>query len=228
MIQQFKDLYKGQTCLIVGNGPSLDVTPLEQLAEKYPVFAANKIYDSATHPNFIPEFWTCIDDLMLTDCVPYLIAHPEFISERFVPRTVPLPKSHGLNLVVEVGFSLDPAEKVFMGGTVTYVNLQLAKYIGFTTALLVGVDHRYQQTEKEGKPGSRFIAHGQDLDHFASRNGGYFTEGRLYNRPELAAVERYFFPLAQREFSLAGGRVVNLTPSTAEQVFEKMDWKRWL
>lgn len=224
MIQQFKDIHKGKTCLIVGNGPSLDVTPLERLAEKYPTFAANKIYDSAAHPDFIPDYWTCIDDLMLTDCVPHLLAHPEFISERFVPRYIPLPKSHGLNTVVDVGFSLDVAEKVFLGGTVSYVNMQLARYMGFTTALLVGIDHRYPKSAKEGRPGSKFIAKGSDMDHFASKSGAYFTEGKLYNRPELDAIERYFFPLARKAFE----RVVNLTPDSAEQVFEKGDFKAWM
>jgi hypothetical protein len=225
MIQQFKDTHKGETCLVIGNGPSLDVTPLEKLAGKYPSFGANKIYDSVAHPDFMPDYWTCIDDLMLTDCVPYLLEHPELAAERFVPRTIPMPKSHGLNTIVEIGFSKDAAEKVYLGGTVTYVNLQLAYYMGFTRVLLVGIDHRYPHSSKGGTPGSRFIAKGQDMDHFASRNGSYFQEGRIYNRPELDAIERYFFPLAKRAFN---GQAINLTPNSAENVFEKGEFDKWL
>jgi hypothetical protein len=225
MIQAFRDIHKGETAVIVGNGPSLDTTPLMELAGKYLTFAANKIYDSLTHPAFIPMYWTCIDDLMLTDCVPWLIAHPEFLSERFTPRHIPLPYSHGLNTVVDVGFSMDAAEKVFLGGTVTYVNLQLAKYMGFETVLLVGVDHKYPKAAAEGRPGSKMIADGDDPDHFKSKVDAYFSPGKLYNRPELGAVEKYFFPLAKKAF---GGRVFNLTPGSAEQVFEKQDWSRWL
>lgn len=225
MIQQFKDIHKGQTALIVGNGPSLDKTPLMELAGKYPTFAANKIYDSAAHPQLIPNYWTCIDDLMLTDCVPWLISHPEFISERFVPRHIPLAKSHGLKTVVEVGFSIDASECVYLGGTVTYVNLQLAKYMGFETVLLVGVDHSYPKAGTEGRPGSKMIADGADPDHFQSKGGAYFSPGKLYNRPELGAVEKHFFPLAKKAFD---GRVFNLTPGSAERVFDKQDWSKWL
>jgi hypothetical protein len=225
MIQEFKDTHKGETALIVGNGPSLDTTPLMKLAGKYPAFAANKIYDSASHPAFIPNFWTCIDDLMLTDCVPYLLAHPEFISERFATRYIPLPRAHGLNTVVDVGFSMDVGEKVYLGGTVTYVNLQLAKYMGFETVLLVGVDHHYPKAVTEGRPGSKMIADGTDPDHFQSKDTAYFSPGKLYNRPELGAVEKHFFPLAKRAF---GGRVYNLTPGSAENVFEKQSWDKWL
>jgi hypothetical protein len=224
MIQQFKDIHKGETCLVIGNGPSLDNTPLEKLVDKYKTFAANKIYDSAVHPDIIPDYWTCIDDLMLTDCVPYLLAHPEFIAERFVPRTIPLPKSHGLTTIVDIGFSTNAAEKVFLGGTVTCVNLQLAYYMGFSTVLLVGIDHAYPKSSKDGRPGSKFIAQGKDEDHFASKSGEYFAEGKIYNRPELDAIERYFFPLAKRNIK----RIVNLTPESAEQVFEKGKFEEWL
>lgn len=228
MIQRFKDLRKGEICVIVGNGPSLDWTPLMELAQDYPTFAANKIYDSAVHPDFIPTFWTCIDEMMITDCVAHLIAHPEFISQTFVPRSIPLPRSIGLNLEVAVGFSRDVAERVFVGATVSYVNLQLARYMGFTTALLVGIDHKYPKTSAAGRPGSRMIAKGDDPDHFKSKTGAYFSEGRIYNRPELDAIEKYFFPLAKQYFEQAGGRVVNLTPGTAERVFEKGTFEQWL
>lgn len=224
MIQQFKDIHKGETCLIVGNGPSLDNTPLEQLAEKYPTFAANKVYDSLVHPDFDPTYWTCIDEMMLTDCVPYLMEHPEFMAERFIPRHIPLARSHSLNPEVAIGFSNNAAEKVFLGGTVTYVNLQLARYMGFTTVLLVGLDHRYPKAGAAGKPGSKMISDGNDPDHFKSKNEAYFSKGKIYNRPELDAVERYFFPLARQAFS----KVVNLTPNTAEQVFEKGKFEAWL
>jgi hypothetical protein len=224
VIQQFKDIHKGETCLVIGNGPSLDETPLEKLAGKYPSFGANKIYDSAAHPDFIPDYWTCIDELMLTDCVPYLLSHPDFVPEMFVPRTIPVPKSHGLATVIKSGFSKDAADHVIIGGTVTYVNLQLAYYMGFDTVLLVGIDHRYPKSSKNGKPGSKFIAQGNDMDHFASRSGEYFTEGKIYNRPELDGIERFYFPLAKQAFK----QVVNLTPNTAERVFEKGEFSEWI
>lgn len=224
MIQQFKDTHKGETCVIVGNGPSLDSTPLEALAHNYKAFGANKIYDSSAHPDFVPDFWTCIDDLMLTDCVPYLMDHPEFDAARFVPRYIPLPNSNSLNTEVGIGFSKDAAVKVFLGGTVTYVNIQLAYYMGFTTVLLVGLDHRYSKVDKDGLPGTKFIAKGFDPDHFASKSEGYFSSGKIYNRPELFAVEKHFFPIAKKMFE----NVINLTPGTAERVFDKGKFEDWI
>jgi hypothetical protein len=159
---------------------------------------------------------------MLTECIPWVVSHPEFQSIKFVPRDVPLKGAHQFKPEVEVGFSVDASQKVCFGGTISYINMQLAKYMGFDRLLLVGMDHRYTKTEQGGKPGSKFIADGNDPDHFGK---GYFATGKLYNRPELAATERFFYPLAKQAF--AGG-IINLTPDTALTVFEKGEFSSWL
>ena len=224
MIQDFRDFHKGETCVVIGNGPSLSETPLGHLRKKYSTFGANKIW--GTH--FIPKFWTCVDSVMLTDCVPWVIEHSDFDSEKFVPRDIPLPGSHQLNISIESGFSKDAAEKVILGGTVTFVNLQLAWYMGFTTVLLVGVDHKYPKASAGGKAGRKFIAEGNDPDHFQMADGSpYFTPGRIYNRPELIANERYY-AAARMVFEQAGRKIINLTPGTALNVFDKQDWSEWL
>lgn len=228
MIQDFNDKHKGETCLIIGNGPSLDQTPLEELARVYTTFGANKIYDSACHPDFIPDYWACVDQEMLTDCIPYLLAHPEFNPQKFVPREYPLPGSHGLNVMIGTPFSKDAAEFVTLGGTVTMVNLQLTWYMGFTTALLVGVDHRYPRRAHDGVPGSKFIGDGVDEGHFQSKAGAYFSAGRVYNRPELDMVGNRSYPIARKIWEGDKRKIINLTPGTALEAFEKQDFKKWL
>jgi 6-hydroxymethylpterin diphosphokinase MptE-like protein len=223
MIQDFKDKRKGNVCVIIGNGPSLEQTPLGKLSRLYEAFGANKIYGLGIKPTY----WTCVDSDMLHDCVSWLLAHPEFDSERFVPRTIPLPGAHQLNVVIEHGFSKDASEKVVIGGTVTYVNLQLAWYMGFTTVLLVGVDHKYPKAS-QGRPGYKFIAEGDDPDHFKLADGSpYFEPGKIYNRPELAATERYYTQ-ANQVFEQAGRKIINLTPGTALDVFPKGKFEEWL
>src|SRR5688572_12873941 len=132
MIQDFKDKHKGETAVIVGNGPSLNDVSLEDLAAKYITFGANKIYDLP----FEPTYWACGDSVMLTECVPWLIDHPGFNPYIFLPRDIPLPGAHQMTLKVEVGFSLDAAANIFMGGTISYINMQLAKYMGCSRLLL--------------------------------------------------------------------------------------------
>ncbi len=225
MIQDFFNKHKGETCVVIGNGPSLATTPLGKLARNHHAFGANKIYGT----NFIPEYWTCVDQDMLHDTIPWLLAHPEFESEKFVPRNIPLPGAHQLNVVIESGFSKDASEKVILGGTVTYVNLQLAYYMGFETVLLVGCDHKYPKSAASGRPGSKFIAEGSDPDHFKMADGSaYFEPGKIYNRPELDAVARYTYPMARLAFEHAGRKIINLTPGSALSVFSKGRFEEWL
>lgn len=224
MIEDFKDRHKGETAVVIGNGPSLERTPLADLCAKYCAFGANKIYGLGFHP----LYWTCVDMNMIHDCVPYVLEHFERFQNCFVPRDIPLPGAHQLNVVIESGFSMSAAEKVVIGGTVTYVNLQLAFYMGFETVLLVGVDHKYPKAASRGKPGHKMIAAGDDPDHFKMADGSpYFTPGRLYNRPELSATERYYAQ-ARSAYTRAGRKIVNLTPDSALDVFEKQSWSKWV
>lgn len=217
-----QDKHKGETCVIIGNGPSLDDTPLEKLGEKYITFGANKIY---MYP-YTPNYYFCVDADMIHDCVPWLTAHPEFEPDNiFLPKGVPYPGRIGLRVVVEPGFSLNPMKKVIIGGTVTFVELQIAHFMGFDTALLVGCDHRYPKTGQDGRPGSKFIAKGDDPDHFGE---GYFEPGKMYNRPELDAVAKLTYPNAKMAYEQHGKKIINLTPDSALDVFEKDTWENWL
>lgn len=228
MIADFENIHKGETALVIGNGPSLDKTPLEQLAAKYKSFGANKIYDSYTHPDFIPTYWTCVDTLMMEDCITMVNTHPEFNPIKFVPREFPIKGANLLNVKIGQPFSLKADEYVVLGGTVTMVNLQLAYYMGFTTVLLVGVDHRYPRRSMDGAPGSQFIGDGIDEGHFRSKHGAYFENGKRYNRPELAATGGVSYPIARQAYEQAKRKIINLTPHTALEAFEKGKFAEWL
>lgn len=225
MINKFWKKHEGETALIIGNGPSLEKTPLEALMNKYVSFGANKIYGRNVKPNYL----TCVDQDMLHDVVPWLIEHKSYDPHVFVPRNIPLPGASQLNVVIEAGFSKDASQKVVLGGTVTNVNLQLAYYMGFRTVLLVGIDHRYSKTGHDGKPGSKFVASGADPDHFEMYDGTpYFEPGKIYNRPELDAVAKYTYPLANAFFRDDGREIINLTPDSAVECFRKESVDKWI
>jgi len=213
VIQDFKDVYRGEKCVIIGNGPSLNGMDLEGI--KFDTFGANKIY---TFP-YAPTFYTCIDSDMLHDCAPWLISHPEYAPKGiFLPNYLPFPGATPLNVVVNAPFSIDVSRFITMGGTVTFANMQLAYYMGFETVYLIGCDHRYVKAEKGGVPGSKFIASGKDPDHFGDN---YFEEGKFYNRPELDAVKNNVYPLANEVFNRTGRKIINLTPNSAIECFER-------
>ena len=50
-------------------------------------------------------------------------------------------------------FSLDLASSVFLGSTITYINLQLAFHLGCNPVYIIGVDHSYGEIGKILPPG---------------------------------------------------------------------------
>lgn len=232
MIQDFQDIHEGKTAVVIGNGKSLEGMKgeLKALGSKYHTFGANKIYGLP----YLPDYWTCVDRDMLHDCIPYVLENWPVIEDApkiFTPRDFSIPGGNSLNVVIEPMFSVDASEKVILGGTVTFVNLQLAYYMGFATVLLVGLDHRYPQAAT-GVPGSRFLAKDdEDPDHFEMEGGEpYFSKNRHYNRPELDNVAIYTYPMARKAYERAGRRLINLTPNSAlgEDVFKKQKLSKWV
>jgi hypothetical protein len=216
MLTRLKDICAGETCVIIGNGPSLKEAPRE-LLDKHPTFGANKLfvlsdkYDD--YKGFVPSYYSCIDSLMIHDCTERLMTDYK-PPEVFVPRHFPVPGANYLNMRVANSFSENINDHVVYGGTVTFVNLQIAFYMGFQKAILVGVDHNYGKYNKK-KPGKAFVATGEDDAHF---DPDYFKDGRLYAAPELAAVERTF-SIAKSVWGINGREIVNASARTELNVF---------
>ena len=221
MLTKFKDIHEGEVGLIIGNGPSLADCPRE-LLEKYITFGANKIY---LLEGFTPNYYTIIDEHMLHNCAPALQDGSYKPDAMFIRRPYPIPSCYHINTIVHPGWSYNINKAVVMGGTVTYANLQIAKYMGIKTALLVGCDHDYSGGLAGAPPGAIFQADMEvDPDHF---HPDYFKVGDFYAAPELEGSEKYY-AVARMVFEKDKGRVINLTPDTKEKALEKGTYKEWL
>jgi hypothetical protein len=204
------------TCLVIGNGPSLREIPRSFLL-KWPAFGSNRIY---LLDGYTPEFYACINPLVCEQSLPQIrqmACVEKFIRAEYagqVPGSLPLQ-----SLPVPI-FSPDPERGVYEGYTVTYVLLQLAFFMGFETALLVGVDHHYQFS---GWPNEERIANGHDPNHFHPE---YFSGGTRWNNPDLTRSEAAY-RAARTCWEAAGRQIINLTPGSKLEVFPKGDWREW-
>jgi hypothetical protein len=215
-LKRFANIHKGETCVIIGNGPSLNSTPLKELAKKYVTFGSNKIYKLP----FTPHYYCVIDEEMLkTIRLPY-----DFQPVQKFIRAEYLGDNNPIYPIVVGGFSLDISNFVVMGGTVTFAMLQLAFYMGFETMLLVGVDHNYPATSK--LTGHKFIAGSTDIDHFLPADGKpYFDTGKEFNAPEDTTPA---YAIARDLFDKTGRRCYNLTKGSKLTVFDMDDVENWL
>jgi hypothetical protein len=190
--------------------------PLEFL-QSYPSFGANRIWRI-----FQPKYYVCTDPLDAKKNLDVIRAMlcPVFLREGFgvgYPIDVILDNHHPQWNT----FTPDPRYPVYDGCTVTYVALELAYWMGFTTVLLVGVDHRYtwdgprlQTIVSDGSP---------DLNHFAP---DYLRKGEKWQPPNLARMEAAY-KIARAAYEADGRKIYNLTENTALDVFEKQEIALW-
>lgn len=214
-MKHLRDRHKGETCLVIGNGPSLNKIPLDFL-RKYTSFGSNRIY-----LRFLPNYLGVINPLVVEQ---YLADFMQVeVDALFLPDSLQIAGGNVHYLKSIYGppfFSKDASEGVHQGWTISFVLLQLAYLMGFSTVLLVGVDHRY---EYRGMPNEQQLAVGPDPNHF---DPNYFTGGVRWNLPDLQMSE-VSYRLARKAYEDDGRRIVNLTQRTALDVFEKGKWRKW-
>lgn len=206
-------LHKDQTGIVIGNGPSLNDIP-NSFLYSYPTFGTNHIH---LRENFTPTYYVAVNALMLDQSlseIESLTSNYKFIRDNYADRvngSVPI-KSNFFDR-----FSYWPEYWINEGGTVTYVALQLAFWMGFKRILLVGVDHDYVF---EGAPNEEHFLGEPDRNHFDER---YFW-GSKWNNPDLAQSETSYW-YAKRVFEANYRDIFNCSTRTKLEVFPKADWR---
>jgi hypothetical protein len=147
-IAQFRNIHTGETCVLVGNGPNLHLTPPEWF--NYPAFGMNTIHK---YDGWKPTYYAAVDVRVMKE-------FGEMIVRQFadIPKFVPSPnldKWQGENFhrfYFRPGpvwratrghiWNPDTLEQGIQYSNVMHVALQLAFYMGFTTLLIIGMQHK--------------------------------------------------------------------------------------
>ena len=223
-MRRFQNKHKGETCIIMGNGPGLKSVP-KSFLEKYSTFGVNKIFKMK---GFTPTYYVCVDETMLQhSCDKILSIKSKAI---FVPYSFMMQGGNIVSFreVMRKGFSKDACRYLWGGWTVVFVCLQLAYWMGFQTVLLVGVDHYYEFPEGTFTKKfqiKRLVSDGNDINHFTP---DYHEPGEEYMAaPDLRRMEESY-TMAEQAFRDDRRRIVNLTPESALYVFELGDIKEWM
>ena len=217
----FKDKHKGQRCVIIGNGPSLNQMDLSFLKNEI-CFGLNKIYLGFEKWRFIPTYYVAVNRLVIEQNAEDIlkIPCPKFLSNRGVPYLLPQDDIFFIktNPPPDVPFSSDPTQGLNEGSTVTYIAMQLAYYMGFETVILIGVDHHFVT---QGQPHKEVISPGDDPNHF---HPDYFGKGTKWHLPDLATSEHHY-KIAYDYFKLNNRQIIDATLDGQCQVFPKQDYR---
>lgn len=217
-IKDFYNIHKGERCVIIGNGPSLNKMDLSFLKNEI-TFGMNRIYLLCDKWQFMPTYYVSVNSLVIEQSVEEIrkMPSPKFLSLSGYPYLKDADQVLFLKGLETPAFSRNPEEGVWEGHTVTFVAMQLAYYMGFSEVYLIGVDHYFSTP---GKPDQEVTSNGSDPNHF---DPNYFGKGVRWQLPNLAKSE-IAYSLARRAFEADGRKVYDATAGGKLTVFPKVDY----
>ncbi len=215
IVKSYYNRHPDQRCFIIGNGPSLRTMDLSLLKNEI-TFGMNRIYLMFDELGFRTTYYTCVNELVLEQCGDEIssLDLPRFVSwpgRRHVPGACYIRCLRHPPVI----FSDDPTRGLHLGATVTYFTMQLAYYMGFTTVILIGVDHHFKS---QGKPNEAIVSQGDDTDHFAAH---YFGRGFRWQLPDLETSEAAY-RLAKAYYERNGRTILDATVGGRLNVFPKV------
>ncbi len=211
-----KDKHKGKPCVIIGGGPSINKMPLNDY--KYMVtIACNGFYLKHEELDYIPTYYTVEDPLPANDnkneimalkgttkIIPYDLKDVIEPDENTVyinfKRSYMRPSNANFPL-----FSSDFEDKSYWGGTVMYMNIQLAHYLGCNPIYIIGVDLSYNVPKTVKQNGAVLESTEDDENHFDPR---YFGKGKKWHLPETERMQQAFTK-AYEELKKEGIELIN-------------------
>ncbi len=225
-LEAYRNAHQGKRCFIIGNGPSLRQTDLSRLKGEY-TFGLNRIYLMFPELGFTTSFLVVVNELVIGQSGSEMLAlpMPKFFTwraRRYAPKGLAFLQDTSLmfldtDFTGPENFSGEATRRIFEGNTVTFVAMQLAFFMGFQQAILVGVDHNYVT---QGQPNLAVVSPGDDPNHFAP---DYFGKGYKWQLPDLEGNERAY-RLARKAYADDKRRLVDATVGGKLAVFTKVDY----
>ncbi len=153
---KLRNSHLGESCFIIGNGPSLTVQDLDTLCRLgIDTFAVNRIYQIFPQTQWRPAYYVNTDHVLIRDKLDEVAKIPAEI------KFIPLQNKyyHGISVAGATyffrndrrekdqseGFSLNCTNQVNIRGTVTIDCIQLAMHLGYKNIYLLGIDHNFDK-----------------------------------------------------------------------------------
>lgn len=244
-LESLRRAYSGR-CFIMGNGPSLNSTPLERLDGEY-VWGQNKCYLLFDRIDWRPQFHIAIDSLVIPDIAGEIAsmaaANPAmqiFLPFRYfcngtvqdAPNIVWFRERQIEPQKTDGYFSRDAASFVRGANTVTISALQMAAHLGFNPIYLIGCDTNYQPIPVEARGEAKDVGTGEtiagfelisltdnDVNHF---DASYFGKGAAWHAPNVAGM-LHGYERARQAGADLGIEILNATVGGQLEVFPRAD-----
>ncbi len=230
-----KNLYKGQRAFIIGNGPSLNRTPLHLLKDEF-TLCFNRFDLMFERLAWRPTMYMCVDDRVAESSASKINEIVTLVDYAFFPDIHPygldfqrfIEDAHNvywlsLKSISSPG-SYETLPTCSTIGTVAHLGLQVLAFMGFSPIYLVGVDLDYKKhkTVIKHDQGNWTATRDDDPSHFDPR---YFGAGAKYHEPSPYYVLISGFPTAKQLLDKKGIRVLNASVGGSLEVFPRVDFR---
>ncbi|WP_343246828.1 6-hydroxymethylpterin diphosphokinase MptE-like protein [Diplocloster hominis] len=234
-IKSFQNCHPGKRCFIIGNGPSLTPDDLNLIKNEIS-FGSNRIYDIYPFTDWRPTYYA-IQDFFVLDEISSEVekledgAQHRFIisnRKRFICEEMQKDKKNSffylddlcLSDKKKVKFSTNPFKSVANGGTVTYMMIQLAVYMGIKEIYLIGVDHHYTQyLDENGEVDTKLHAE----NHFKGARPYKQLKGNNITPKNNCFVSTRCYVAANEFAKLHGIKIFNATRGGKLEVFDRVN-----
>lgn len=222
-LSSLRGAYNRRRCFIIGNGPSLNKMDLEPLRDEY-TFGLNRIYLMFDRLGFSTTFLACVNQLVWEQFGDELLAQDPI---KFVPwderaRAGRRPDTFIFRTAPRKVFRPDVVRTgLWEGSTVTFVAMQLAYYLGFHTAVLIGVDHSFAT---KGDAHKTVVGDDVDPNHF---DPNYFGRGVRWQLPDYEDSERAY-AAAKTAWEQDGRQILDATVGGKLTIFPKVSYEHVL
>jgi hypothetical protein len=229
-IAAYKDYHKGGRAFILGNGPSLNLCDLQLLKSEI-VFGVNSIFLNYENMGFHPTYYVVEDVFVAEDRTKEINSYygpVKFFGNYLKYCLADSDRTLWLNVRFRYDdypgfphFSGNALRQVWTGGTVSYICMQLAYYMGFSEVYLLGFDHSYTVPADAIISGTEIFSTSDDPNHF---HPAYFGKGYRWHDPMVERMEMAY-RRAKEEFESAGRRIYNATDGGKLEVFQRVSYE---
>lgn len=222
-IEQYKDIHKGESCFIIGHGPSLRADDLDVLeANNAITFSMNLTYHLFDKTSWRPDYYVAADRGMIKRYSYFkwnehtkrkcFIAD---ISEEFWKNNQSEDniKYHSIRNVNirESKFSDDVSKRVYCGANVVYDCMQIAAYMGFKKIYLIGMD---------------LVPYKQE-DEVSGSYINYFEQDNVNVKPQMWIGKILRAYQAAKEYANTHNiQIYNATRGGYLEIFERVDFDK--
>lgn len=223
---KIRDSCAGKQAVILCNGPSLNKVDFSMLVDSGVFcFGLNKINLLFDRVDFRPDCIVSVNELVIEQNADYfnttdidLFIDSAAATSRVVKARNNVTFIHSTNFQK---FARDISVSFNQGHTVTFVALQLAFHMGFTSVALVGADHSFAV---KGAANREVTSGDRDESHF---DPGYFSGGVKWNLPDLFESE-VWYGRARQMYVAHDREILNCTEGGELEVFSRQTLEAFL